>query len=387
MIDLVVTGGKIATASFVFDGDIAVKDGLIYAIGSHGFVQNASKFVNAEGKVVIPGGVDPHVHFRSKAYGTSPSEDFESGSTAASCGGVSTVIDFAKSDETVSPIDAVKEMESLALGKTVIDYSLHCILTKGSQKYLQTLKQMIDPGVPSSTLFMTYGKDGTHIDDGFLLDIFGELAKYGGLPDVHAENDAILVRLTDQFLKQGKNTLNYHALTRPSIVEAEAVNRAIFLAKFSKVPIYFHHISTALSIAQISKARSEAQPVYGEVCTHHLTLTDELYDNNEENVKYIMTPPLRTKDDITALWNAVLNGTISTIASDHSPWNSTQKAGGKKMLGEGPYGVAGVETRIPIVFSEGVMKRGMDLRTFVRSVSTNAARIFGMYPRKGEFLI
>jgi dihydropyrimidinase len=385
MIDLVISGGLLATSEWIVEADIAVKDGKIHSLGAHGFVQNADKVIDAPGKIVIPGAIDPHVHMQSRAFGTITKDDFSSGSQAGAFGGVTSIIDFAIPRPTQSPLDAFQELRGVADGKSFLDYAIHGCLTNADEKTVAQVKQLIDLGAPSFKMFMTYRKEGILIDDGMLLTLISEIARNGGLPGVHAENDSMIVALVEKFIREGKISPQYHALSRPNITESEAINRVQYIAEFCNSPLYIYHMSTKEGADLIRKARRSGSKSYAEVCTHHLVLTDKLYERTD-GIKFIMTPPLRRKEDTEALWAALADGTISNVASDHSSWDMSQKQG-KKSFAEVPNGVAGIETRIPVTFSEGVSKERLSLQRFVEVVSTNPAKIFGLYPKKGSLSV
>ena len=234
-------------------------------------------------------------------------------------------------------------------------------------------------------MFMTYRKEGVLIDDGMLLALIAEISRNGGLPGVHAENDQMIVALVEKFLKENRLSSKYHALSRPNITEFEAINRAWYIADYCNSALYVYHMSTKEGANLIRSIRSQGKKAYSEVCTHHLVLTDELYERSD-GIKYIMTPPLRKKEDTEALWSALADGTISNVASDHSSWDLGQKKG-KKSFAEVPNGVAGIETRVPVTYSEGVNGGRLGLQRFVEVVSTNPAKIFGLYPKKGSLSV
>ena len=385
MIDLLVSGGLVATSEFTMMADIAVKDGKISGLVAPGFVQHADRVIDASGKILMPGAIDPHVHMQSRAFGTVTRDDFSSGSKAGAFGGVTSMVDFAIPGATQTPMDAIREQQRNADGKTYLDYSLHSCLTNANEKTVEQVKQIIDQGVPSFKMFMTYRKEGVLIDDGMLMLLINEISKNGGLPGVHAENDAMIVTLVEKFLAENKVSPIFHALSRPNVTESEAINRALYIADFYNSPLYIYHMSTKQGAGLIRSAKSLGKKAYCEVCTHHLVLTDELYERSD-GIKYIMTPPLRRREDLEALWNALAEGTISNVASDHSSWDPGQKDK-KNSFAEVPNGVAGIETRVPVIYSEGVIGGRLSLQRFVEVVSTNPAKIFGLYPKKGSLSV
>ena len=244
LIDTLVTGGTVATSSYVANVDIAIKDGVIQAIGSPGFIQNASKIVNAEGKIVIPGTIDPHVHLQLKSHGTTTKDDFRAGSIAAAFGGVTSMIDFAVQWAGLTPLQAISDTQKNADGNVSIDYSLHSCLTNADETTIAQIGDVVKSGITSFKMFMTYRNQGICIEDGMLIDLMREMSKFGVLAGVHAENDQIIQRLIDQYLKSGKVGPKYHAKSRPNVSESEAIGRAIYFGSFCNVPVYVFHVST-----------------------------------------------------------------------------------------------------------------------------------------------
>src|SRR3989442_6033846 len=261
MIDLLISGGLVATSEFTMMADIAVKDGRISGLVAPGFVQHADRVIDASGKIAMPGAIDPHVHMQSRAFGTVTRDDFSSGSRAGAFGGVTSIIDFAIPSANQTPLEAIQEVRSNADGNTFLDYSLHSCLTNASEKTISQIHQIIDSGLPSFKMFMTYRKEGVMIDDGSLMVLISQVSRYGGLPGVHAENDSMIVTLVEKFLGESKISAKYHALSRPNITESDAVNRACYIADFYNSPLYIYHMSTKEGTGLIRAARSRGRKV------------------------------------------------------------------------------------------------------------------------------
>jgi dihydropyrimidinase len=239
---------------------------------------------------------------------------------------------------------------------------------------------MIQAGVPSFKVYTIY--EGMMVDDGALLALFEQTAKYGGLVILHAENNFITRRLKQEYLSQGKTGAIYHALSKPSIVEAEAISRIAFLAKTLHAPFYIVHMSTREGRDIIRQCQRQGLAAFAETCSHYLCLTDSVY-RRSDGINFIISPPLRKKEDITALWEGLAEGTISVVSTDDASFSIESKKMGKDSFDKVPNGMAGVELRLPVMFSEGVLKRGLSLERMVDVTSTNPARLFGLYPQKG----
>jgi dihydropyrimidinase len=337
-------------------------------------------WIDAQGKIVLPGLIDMHVHFLDRFMGTVSLHDFFTGTRAAACGGITTIIDFANQKKGGSLHDAVRRKQAEADGQVVIDYGLHAEITDPTPAVIREVPAMIRSGIASFKVYTIY--PGMMVDDGALLDLFEQTATCGGLVIVHAENTFIAERRKEAFLSQGKTGAIYHALSKPNIVEAEAIARVVFLANWRRAPVYIVHMSTLEGCDIIRRCRQRAEPAFAETCTHYLCLTDKVY-RKKDGINYIISPPLRQNDDVEGLWNALLDGTISVVSSDDASFSSESKQMGKDRFDRVPNGMAGVEIRLPVLYTEGVGKRGMSLERLAEVTSTNPAKLFGLYPRKG----
>ncbi len=380
--DLVLRQGIVVTADGRRHADIAVRDGSIVAIDDLIAKERARETIDAAGCFVAPGFIDPHVHMSLPASGTVSSDDFSTGTIAAACGGVTTIIDFTTQQRGASLEQAVAARRSEADGKVAIDYGLHVTVLDAGERTLSEIARLAQDGCPSIKVYMTYAGA---LDDAALVRVMDAAATCGALTLVHAENHQIVTYLTQRLLREGRTSPASHPLARPPFAESEAVTRAIALARATAASIYIVHVSCQESLAAIAQARADGLPVFAETCPHYLLLSDEEYARpGFAGAKYVMTPPLRPRRNWQPLWDGLAGGTLDVVATDHCPWMyETQKSRGKSRFDLIPGGIAGVETRASLLFCEGVNKGRLTLERFVEVLSTNPARIFGLYPRKG----
>jgi dihydropyrimidinase len=386
MVDLVINNGKIVFPHDTLKAAIAINDGKIVAIGASSMMPKSDRTINANGNFVLPGGIDPHVHIHTPFMGATTNDDFFLATKAVSAGGTTTIIDFATQEKGKSPMEAVQARQLLADGNVVIDYSLHPTITDLHDESSGELEKLVNYGTPSFKLFLVYRAEGLMVDDGTLLKVFEAAKAYGGLVGLHAENIAMIDQLRSEALRQGHKEAVYHALTRPPITEAEAVNRAIFLANYFKAPYYNFHLSIKEGVDMFREARRRGLPMYAETCTHYLVQsTADLQRSN--GINFICTPPLRTEEHQEALWQGLADTSLSLVSSDHCAFTTTMKKLGEESFDKVPNGMPGLEFRIPIIFSEGVGKGRITINRFSEIISTNAAKIFGLYPKKGIIAI
>ena len=385
MIDLSICGGRVVTPSGVLEIDVAVDDGKVISLGQHNV--RARRTIDAQGNLVLPGLVDAHVHMQCASWNAVTPNDWYRGSRAAALGGVTTVVDFATQTRGRPMMEAVNAWRSKADGKTIIDYGLHVSITDASPSTLEEIERIVDYGIPTFKMFTIYRSHNIMLDDAAILKVCRRVASCGGITGVHAENASIAEDNYARLLSEGHNTPRFHALAKPDYVEAEAINRALFLAKVADSPLYIYHLSTALGVDLVRKARAEGQPVVAETCTHYLTLTSDLLERRD-GVNWICSPPLRTIEDQSALWDALNDGTIAVISTDEAGFNAVDKAcalGGP--LEEIPNGLPGVELRLPVLYSRGVEGGHLTLEQFVALNCENPARFCGFYPRKGVIAV
>ena len=376
----IIAGGKVVLPTGAQQVDILVENEKIAGIGKAKNLPKTDNWINAKDKLVLPGLIDMHVHFVDRFMGTISLHDFFSGTRAAAFGGVTTIIDFANQKKGGSLADAIKRKRSEADGNVVIDYGLHAEITDPTPAVIKEVRSTIRSGVPSFKVYTIY--EGMMVDDGALFDLFEQTGKYGGLVILHAENNFITQRLKQKYLSQGKTSAIYHALSKPNIVEAEAIHRIAYLAECMNAPFYIVHMSTHEGRQIIQKCQQQGQVAFAETCTHYLCLTESVY-KRRDGINFIISPPLRKKKDIDALWTGLAEGTISVVSTDDASFSIKSKKMGKDRFDKVPNGMAGVELRLPVIFSEGVLKRGLSLQRMVELTSTNPARLFGLYPKKG----
>ncbi len=381
--DLVIRNGTIVTASDVFKADVGISGEKITAIG-HGLT--GEREIDAEGKLVFPGMIDPHVHMALPFGGTVSADDFKDGTVAAACGGVTTIIDFAIQAKGKSLAETVEARRAEADPDVCIDYGLHPAITDFTPEVLAEVPEMIAAGMPTFKLFMTY--EGWAVDDGTLFATLEAAGANGGMVGVHAENYKLLMYLIERLVAEGKTAPRYHAESRPDFCEAEAVARAILWAEQTNSPLYFFHLSSRAGLEYIIASRDRGFPIYAETCTQYLLLTDERYDEPDfGGAKYVMSPPLRKEADQKALWRGLATGDIQVVGSDHCPFTMEQKRLGEEVFTKIPNGAPGVETTLPLLYSEGVGKGRISLNRLVEVFSTNPAKLFGLYPEKGTIAV
>ncbi|MGI3212829.1 dihydropyrimidinase [Roseovarius tibetensis] len=385
--DLVIRGGTLATASETFAADIGIRDGRIATLGDG---LQGEDIIDATGKLVLPGGIEAHCHIAQESgMGIMTADDYESGSISAAFGGNSCFVPFAAQKKGESIAETLATYDGRAAPKSVIDYSYHLILTDPTRAVLDELPMAFERGVTSFKVFMTYA---TRVDDGQFLDILSVARRHGGLTMVHAENHDMLTRMAANLAEGGYTAPRYHAPARPALAEEEAINRAISLARLVDAPLMIVHVSTPKGAALVAQARLEGAHVFGETCPQYLFLTREDLDRpGMEGAKYICSPPLRDTATQNALWQHVAAGTFTVVSSDHAPYRFDET--GKFAAGRDvdfraiANGMPGIEMRLPLLFSEGVVKGRISLNQFVGLSSTNAARLYGMLPRKGTLAV
>ncbi|MHB1205556.1 MAG: dihydropyrimidinase [Rhodospirillaceae bacterium] len=388
--DLVIRDAKVGTASDTFSCDIGVKDGKIAALGHD--LPKGEREIAARGRLVLPGGIDTHIHLsQDVGAGVELADDFTSGTLSAICGGTTTIVPFAYQAKGQSLRAAVKDYHTKSDGKAYGDYAFHLIITDPTTTVLgQELPSLIADGYTSFKLYMTY--DPLKLDDRQLLQILSLARREGAMSMIHAENADAINWLTDLLEGTGRIAPKFHAVAHSSIGEGEATHRAISLSELIEVPILIVHVSSREAVEELRRAQSNGLRIFAETCPQYLFLTAaDLDPDDGHGARCVCSPPPRDKATQEVLWTGLANGTFSVISSDHSPFNMTAK--GKYVCGPAapfskiPNGVPGVETRLPLLLSEGVMKGRITLQQFVALTATNPARIYGLAPRKGSIVI
>jgi dihydropyrimidinase len=385
---VLIKGGRILTAADDYVADIYVEDETITLIGES-LDQQADKVIDASGKYVLPGCVDPHTHLEMPFGGTVTIDDVESGQTAAAFGGTTTHVDFVIQPQGATFAQALDEWRAKADGRQVIDMGYHMAVTDLKEGgTLEELAQLPDEGVTSYKLFMAY-KGALMVDDETLFRTMEVAAETGALVMVHAENGDVIDVLVKQALEAGNTEPLYHALTRPPEAEGEATNRAIQLARLAGAPLYVVHVTCREAVEPIARARDKGWEVWGETCTQYFfTSLDDIAKPNFEGAKYVFSPPVRDKANWDVLWNAVRTDILSAISTDHCAftWDG-QKTLGKDDFSKIPNGAPGLENRLQMIHEFGVRAGRITLNRMVELLATSPAKLFGLYPRKGTVAV
>ena len=382
--DLLITGGDVFAPDPLGRVDLGIKDGRITAIGDLG-EQSASETIDASGKLVFPGLVESHAHMLLPQARATSIHDFYSGTVAAAFGGVTTLIDFADQKAGRPAMEAIAARLAQAAGQAVIDYSFHCTLTDISRETLAEIETVMDFGISSFKFYTIYRSAGLYVDDGGLRQAFRRIGELGGIATVHAENDGICSRETADLLSRGLVSARHFPASKPAIVEAEAVQRVLLLAREARVPLVIRHVSSRAGLAAIQRARADGQEAYGETCPHYLTLNQSVYDGLD-GANFICHPPLRRDDDSLALWQGIRRGDISLIGTDDCAFSRAQKKQAANFA-EVPGGLPGIETCLPLLYSLGVRQNRLTMPELVAVCCTNPARHYDLYPRKGAIQI
>jgi len=381
---VLIKGGRVVTATDDYVGDVFVDGERISLLGEDLDV-TADTTIDASGKLVLPGLVDPHTHLDMPFGGTTTIDDVQSGQTAAAFGGTTCHVDFCIQPQGSTFAAALDEWRSKASGKQVIDMGYHIAITDLSEpERLEELATLPEQGVTSYKLFMAY-KGALQVDDETLFKSMEVAAASGALVMVHAENGDAIDVLVKQALAAGNTAPHFHALTRPPETEGEATNRAIQLSHVAGCPLYVVHVSCQESVEPIALARDKGWDVWGETCTQYFFIDQSFLERPDfEGAKYVYTPPPRAKKNQDVLWNAVRTDVLSAISTDHCSflWDG-QKSMGKDDFSKIPNGGPGLENRLHMIHHFGVGLGRITLNRMVELLATNPAKLFGLYPRKG----
>lgn len=386
--DLLIKNGTPVTESRTWKADILIRKGKISAVKNNISEIKGISTVDAASFYVFPGAVDAHVHFDLPAPAGNSADDFESGSKAAIAGGTTTVIDFVTPAKGESFIQALQKRKKIAV-KSYIDYAFHMGITWWGPNSAKEVEQCVKKeGITSFKVYLAY-KGAVGIDDADLIEAMYAVKKNNALLTIHCEHGDMIKKLQQEFLNAKKVSPLYHAFSRPAELEAEAISRVLCLAKIVGCRVYIVHVSSAKGMIVIDTARESGQEVFAETCPHYLLLNDSVYKKSViEVLPYVMSPPLRTKKDNRKLWESLQNKTIDVVATDHCPFNiHGQKDRGINDFTKIPNGGNGVEERLSLLFTEGVLKKKISMNQFVELNCTNPAKIFGLYPQKGSLEI
>ena len=379
---VLIKNGRIITATDDYAGDIFIEGETISAVGK-GLAVKADTTIDAAGLLVMPGGIDPHVHLDMPFMGTFSSDTHETGTRAALFGGTTTVIDFVLQRQGHSLKEALKEWNGRASGTAVGDYSFHMAVTDFNDQTKAEIKEMVEKeGITSFKTFMAY-KGALMIDDRQMTALMQEVRQQGGMVTVHATNGDMIDYLIAKHRAEGKLSPLYHYLSQPEVTEAEASGRFTDIANYTGCPGYIVHLTCEGALNAVRNATRRDQKVFVETCIQYLLLDASLYENNFEGAKWVMSPPLREKKDQATLWAGINQGLVNVVATDHCPFKWEQKLMGKDDFSKIPNGHPAIENRMELLYSEGVHKGRISLNKYVEVACTNPAKIFGMFPRKG----
>jgi dihydropyrimidinase len=378
--DIVIRNGRLVGPTQILDDDLAI-DGEMITVFGRGL--SGRREIDAAGKYILPGGVDPHVHLDMPVGTTRSSDDWFTGTRAAACGGTTTLIDFVEPEPGERLVDALNARQELAKNKAAIDFGLHMTITQDDEQTLQDIVSLCSNGCTSFKTYLTYS--GFRLSDPVFFNVLTTIKKSGGIVLVHAESDAIINHLQRSYGNAKKNAPKYHALTRPAIAEGEAVQRSLAMAEVAGARLYVVHTSTAQGVEAIRTARKRGVNAFGETCPQYLLLTDkELSRPGFEGAKFVCSPPLRSQNDNERLWKGLAEDDLQTVGTDHCPFFfKGQKDLGKDNFLNIPGGLPGIESRLALIHQYGVQAGRISLNRWVQICCTNPARIFGLYPHKG----
>ena len=384
MATLLIQNGTIVNVDSTVQADLLIDGAVIKEVRAGIPTSSAARVVDARGLLLLPGGIDAHTHLDMPFGGSKSADDFETGTRAAAIGGTTTIVDFAIQARGTKMRTALDTWWKKAEGKACIDYGLHMIVTDLGDAGLEDMDDMVSEGVASFKLFMAY-PNVLMVDDATIFKALRQTAKNGALICMHAENGSVIDVIVQQALAEGKTAPIYHALTRPTLAEAEAVHRAIAMAEMAGVPVYIVHLSSEDALNQVREARDRGLPAFAETCPQYLLLSlEDVADAGWEGAKYVFTPPLRERRNQPRLWEGLRKDHLQVVSTDHCPFCfADQKALGKDDFTKIPNGGPGIENRLQLLHHHGVGLGNFSLNRFVELVSTAPARIFGMYPKKG----
>ena len=384
---VLIKNGRVITAVDDYLADVFIKNEIVTLIGKN-LEMEADEIIDASGKYLFPGGLDPHTHLDMPFGGTTSADDFETGTLAAAHGGTTTLIDFAIQSKGQSTLEALDIWHEKAEGKTAIDYGFHMIITDLEDNRVHEMKMLADDGVTSYKLFMAY-PGVLYVDDGTIYRAMRQAGENGTVVCMHAENGIVIDEIVKIALAEGKTEPKYHALTRPTRMEAEGVHRAISIAEVAHVPVYIVHLSSSDALEQVMLARNRGVHAFAETCPQYLFLDHSYYEQEGfEGAKYVMTPALREKWNQDELWKGLRFGDLQSISTDHCPFCfKDQKILGINDFSKIPNGGPGVENRMSLVYNGGVNSGRISLNKFVELTSTAAAKTFGLFPKKGTIAV
>lgn len=382
--DLLIKNGTIVTASNSFVADLAVKNEKIVAIAKN-IDEDAKNIVDATGKLVLPGAIDCHTHLAMPFGGTVSSDSYYSGTRGAACGGVTTIFDYPVQRKGTGIRELVNEKKKVLEKEACVDYASHvCITDLNDGEILEEMAEAVEEGITSFKVFFVYKKEGMMTDDATFVKLSERAKELGAMINLHAENPDLIDLRTERFLKEGKTSPWYHYLSRPEFVEAEADKRAIHWARHLDTPLYIVHMADKEGLEEAIRAKTEGKTVFIETCPQYLEFTSDVY-KREDGRNFVCSPPMKGKESQDALWTAIKNGMIDTVATDHCPFQSYEKDWGKDDFTKIPNGCSGVENLYPFML-DAANRGEISFNRAVELCSTNVAKIFGC-TEKGELSV
>ncbi|MCD4832484.1 MAG: dihydropyrimidinase [Bacteroidales bacterium] len=385
--NILIKNGTIVTSNRTFSSDIYISDNKIAQIGnSLNISESIDKTIDAKGFYIFPGGIDPHVHMHLPTSVGYSSDDFESGSKAAFWGGTTTLLDFVTPQKGQSLTNALNQRKTEA-ENSLCDYSFHVSPVEWTDRTEQEIKECIKAGITSFKVYMAY-KDSIGLNDDNIFKVMQVVGKAGGIVTLHCEIGDKIDELRNELAENSKLSPEFHPVSRPTHTESEAVKNAVEMAKKANCSIYIVHTSAEKSIKYIEEAQKTGQIIYSETCPQYLLLDDSKYIGDfKDTSKFIISPPLRKNEDQEALWESIKKGVVKTIGTDHCPFTLEQKKNGIDDFRKIPNGAGGVEHRMSLLYTYGVLENRITMNKFVDITSSQAAKIFGLYPQKGEIAV
>ena len=386
--DLIIKNADVFTAADRFTADIGVRDGKIVDLAGELPADNGDKVIDATGHYTVPGGIDPHVHLELPFCGTVSSDDFETGTRAAARGGLTTLIDFAMQDPEKGLVAGIESRMAAADPKVCIDYSVHGGLTMWNKLDPTEVKRAVEMGVPTCKMFMIYEAEGWQSDDAALYEALEYVKDIGARIMVHAESQKVMDLLIRRCAERKEELGAYaHTLARPAFTEYEAIQRAVPWTEVTGSRLYVVHMSTGRGADIVKAARERGVDVVAETCPAYLLLDDEVFRDKERGHLWATCPQIKKKEDNARLWEGVEKGEIPIVATDTCTFNTEQKAMWQGDFRKIPFGMPGVETLAPSMYTYGVKAGRIDMHRFVQIISTNAAKAMGLFPRKGTIAV
>ena len=381
MLDLAIVGATVVTPSRVAPADVGVAAGKIANIAPPGALESARSTIDAHAMLLVPGAVDPHTHLDAEMFSAHTIDDFESGTAAAAAGGVTTIVDYAFQAQGGSLADAIEKWRVKARDRALIDYGFHVAMLDPTPAAIAEIPRVVERGVTSFKIFMMQGFEARARD---FIRAFNVAGDSGALLAIHAEDEHLIGFCTERLLAAGKRDVTHFAASRPPLSEAAAVRRALAMTEVSAAPAYFVHLSSREAVDEVRRARARGRVVLAETRPIYLYLTEERF-LEPNGARYVGYPPLRSADHRDALWAALADGTVDVVATDHCSWTLERKTSPDRFT-RMPPGMSNLETLVPMLYSEGVAKGRLSISRWIDLTATNAAKIFGMYPRKGAIV-